>query len=187
MIDTLAANLDQARQRETYRAYGLEPGKYVYVTLHRPANVDDPAKLQNIMDALARVSSDFPVLFPAHPRTRKILDSMGYQPDDASQLKLIEPIGYHDSICLVEIARFVLTDSGGLQEETTYLRIPCLTLRPNTERPVTVTQGSNRLTSVDALKRDIQAVLGWTSSGLRIPELWDGRTAERVVEALLKR
>jgi UDP-N-acetylglucosamine 2-epimerase (non-hydrolysing) len=186
MIDTLAANLDKARQRETHRTYGLQPGQYVYVTLHRPANVDEPDKLGSIMKALEALSRDFAVLFPAHPRTRSVLKSMGYEPRDSRRLRIIEPVGYHDSICLVDKARFVLTDSGGLQEESTYLRVPCLTLRPNTERPVTLTQGSNRLTSVDGLQENIQEVLGWTAYGLQIPELWDGGTATRIAHSLMK-
>ena len=99
---------------------------------------------------------------------------------------LIEPIGYHDSICLVDKAKFILTDSGGLQEESSYLRVPCLTLRPNTERPVTITQGSNRLTSVDQLEKDINSLKNWSPDGLQIPELWDGNTAKRIVQILLK-
>lgn len=187
MIDTLAANLTKARKRETWKGYGLKPGEYVYVTLHRPSNVDDKERLYSIMNTLDTLSRKHAVLFPAHPRTRKALTAIDYKPQNDNRLIVTEPVSYHDSICLVASARFVLTDSGGLQEESTYLRIPCLTLRPNTERPVTITQGSNRLTSVEGLAADIETVLHRPNEELQIPELWDGVTAKRIIEALLKR
>jgi len=186
MIDTLKANLDKARRKSTYRNYDLRPNEYVYVTLHRPANVDDPVKLHCIVKMLAKLSHSLPVIFPAHPRTRKMLERIDYDIKNNNRFLIIEPLGYHDSICLVDKARFILTDSGGLQEESSFLRIPCLTLRPNTERPVTVTQGSNSLTSIEQLEEDMDSVLSWSPEGLQIPELWDGNTAGRVVQALLK-
>lgn len=184
MIDTLEANLFPAREKGTYRKYGLAPKEYVYITLHRPANVDDPVKLQAIMSILGDLSRTYPVIFPAHPRTRKKLADIDYAVEDGNGFRIIEPVGYHDSISLLEQAKFVVTDSGGLQEESSYLKVPCLTLRPNTERPVTVTQGSNRLTRIERLNEDIESVLNLSPDKLRIPELWDGNTARRIVAAL---
>lgn len=184
MIDTLTANLEKARSRRTYERFHLEPGRFVYVTLHRPSNVDDRDALSGIMGDLWRLSRSFPVVFPIHPRTRKNMAAFGISVAAAAALHLVDPVGYHDSLCLAENARFVLTDSGGLQEETTFFRTPCLTLRPNTERPVTVTQGSNRLTAPDRLWKDIESVLNAPERLGRAPDLWDGRTAERVLDEL---
>jgi UDP-N-acetylglucosamine 2-epimerase (non-hydrolysing) len=156
------------------------------LTLHRPANVDDPTTLRKIFSALEKIAAELPVIFPAHPRTQARLDEFGIQPPP--QVRIIEPLGYLDFLQLWSNARLVLTDSGGLQEETTALGIPCLTLRENTERPITVEQGTNRVVG-----REAQAILAATFDVLRgdqnqparIPELWDGRAAERIVEALL--
>lgn len=186
MIDTLVANLDKARGRRTWERFGLEPGRYVYVTLHRPSNVDDRETLAGIVTDLRKLSAEFPVVFPVHPRTRKNMASFGLAVAADERLHVTDPVGYHDSLCLAENARFVLTDSGGLQEETTFFRTPCLTLRPNTERPVTITVGSNRLTSPESLWADIEKVLEMPERFGRVPELWDGRTAERVLETLLE-
>lgn len=186
MIDTLVANRAQAQDRRTYMRWNVKPGGFVYVTLHRPSNVDHPETLSKIMEELAKLSRRLPVVFPIHPRTRKNLDTFGISVQNAPALHITDPIGYLDSLCLAENARFVLTDSGGLQEETTFFRTPCLTLRPNTERPVTLTEGSNRLTDVTRLWADMEAVLSGPARFGRVPELWDGRTAERVVDALLQ-
>lgn len=186
MIDTLTANLAAARAKKACENYGLKPKSYVYVTLHRPSNVDDPVKLQAIIDIMKELSQSSSVILPAHPRTRKMLNNIEFKNDNDNRFQIIEPLGYHDSISLLEQAQFVLTDSGGLQEESSYLKVPCLTLRPNTERPVTITQGSNRLTSVDHLKEDIQTALDLSLEALAIPELWDGRTAGRIADILLK-
>ncbi len=184
MIDTLVANLDKARRRKTHEKLGCEDKKFIYVTLHRPSNVDDRDVLSSIVEQLKRLSFELPVLFPIHPRTKKMLDAFGLEYESAN-LRILSPLGYHDSICFAEHARFVLTDSGGLQEETTFFGTPCLTLRPNTERPVTITQGSNQLTRIDALWADIGKILNGPSKVGSIPALWDGRTAERVVECLV--
>ena len=184
MIDTLESNLAAARQKETYRKYGLKPKEYVYITLHRPANVDDPVKLKAIMNILGELSFNYPVIFPAHPRTRKMLEEIDFAFEGRKGFRIIETIGYHDSISLLEQAKFVITDSGGLQEESSYLKVPCLTLRPNTERPVTVSQGSNRLTRIECLNEDIESALNLSPDKLRIPELWDANTAPRIVTAL---
>ncbi|MEJ5349186.1 MAG: UDP-N-acetylglucosamine 2-epimerase (non-hydrolyzing) [Desulfosoma sp.] len=184
MIDTLVANLDKARSCRTYERFGVDPGRYVYVTLHRPSNVDQPDILRGILNDLMDLSRSFPVIFPMHPRTRKNMEAFGIRLNTGPHFQVVDPVGYHDSLCLAENARFVLTDSGGLQEETTYFRTPCLTLRPNTERPVTVTEGSNRLTSPATLWADIKDLLEKPSRFGRVPDLWDGRTAERVLNAL---
>ncbi|MFO7462077.1 MAG: UDP-N-acetylglucosamine 2-epimerase (non-hydrolyzing), partial [Desulfatiglandales bacterium] len=134
MIDTLVANLDQARRSVLPGELGVEANGFAYVTLHRPSNVDDRITLETIMGELNSLARRMTVIFPVHPRTRNMLKSCGIPIQNGAGLKLVDPIGYHDSLCLTEKARFVLTDSGGLQEESTYLGTPCLTLRPNTER-----------------------------------------------------
>lgn len=186
MIDTLIANLEKAREKETYRRLGFREKEFVYVTLHRPSNVDDQKSLSAVIGYLEKLASLISVCFPIHPRTRKMLATYGIDPESNGGLRLIDPLGYHDSICLAEHARFVLTDSGGLQEETTYLQTPCLTLRPNTERPVTITEGSNKLTNLNTLWSDIEDLLNGAQQKGRIPPLWDGHTAERIVRCLLE-
>jgi UDP-N-acetylglucosamine 2-epimerase (non-hydrolysing) len=186
MIDSLVTNLVQSRASKLPEKLGIKPKAFVYVTLHRPSNVDHQASLTTIMGALKRISKDWPVVFPMHPRTRKMCGQFGISLDDAPGLRIVEPVGYHDSLFLTEFARFVLTDSGGLQEESTYFKTPCLTLRPNTERPVTITHGSNKLTTVQALDADIDAVLKQAPQSSLIPPLWDGLTAERIVDALIE-
>ena len=184
MIDSLIANLPQARASGILSRLGLQPGQFVFVTLHRPANVDQREALAPIMAGLLSLARRLPVVFPMHPRTRKMLEQHQIRVDDAPGLKLIEPVGYHDSLCLTENARLVLTDSGGLQEESTYFRTPCLTVRPNTERPVTISVGSNRLTAPERLQSDLDAVLSLGSRLGQNPPLWDGQTADRVIAAL---
>jgi len=126
------------------------------------------------------------VIFPVHPRTRKRLDDFGLWTEvrGSGNLKILDPIGYLDSICLEENSSFVLTDSGGIQEETTFLGIPCLTLRPNTERPITITQGTNKLTSIDKLEEDFDYILNGHHPTGKIPDLWDGHTSDRIIEVL---
>lgn len=185
MIDSLVTNLDQSRASKLPDILGIKPKGFVYVTLHRPSNVDHEGSLSMIMGALKRIAKDWPVVFPMHPRTRKMCGQFGISLNDVPGLRIIEPVGYHDSLFLTEFARFVLTDSGGLQEESTYFKTPCLTLRPNTERPVTVTHGSNKLTTVRTLDADIDAVLKQAPQASRIPPLWDGKAAERIVDELI--
>ena len=184
MIDSLVANLARMRKSQIGQSLGLTPGAFVYVTLHRPANVDDASGLAAIMQTLAGLARQRKVVFPVHPRTHAMLERIGLPADAARGLVLVEPIGYHDSLWLSQNASFVLTDSGGIQEETTYLGTPCLTLRPTTERPITIEIGTNRLTSLERLATDIEDLVhGMTRPG-KIPELWDGHAAERIVDAL---
>jgi UDP-N-acetylglucosamine 2-epimerase (non-hydrolysing) len=185
MIDSLIENLPMSRQSQVLKQHRLEPGRFVFVTLHRPANVDGRASLTAIMAEVERLARRLPVLFPIHPRTRKMLGEFGITSSHGKGLQLIEPVGYHDSLCLTENARLVLTDSGGLQEEATYFRTPCLTLRPNTERPVTVTIGSNRLTNLERLTKDVDEFLNGPERKGQVPPLWDGQTAQRSLEEIL--
>ena len=185
MIDSLISNLQQPRASKLGETLGLKKKAFVYVTLHRPSNVDHQATLTTIITALKRVAKDWPVVFPMHPRTRKMCGQFGIALDDVPGLRIVEPVGYHDSLFLTEFARFILTDSGGLQEESTYFKTPCLTLRPNTERPVTITHGSNKLTTAAKLDADIDAVLKQQTQSDKVPPMWDGKTAERIVDALV--
>lgn len=187
MIDALMHCLDRARQCPILADLRLEKRQFAYVTLHRPSNVDDPTALRAIMGELAQLAERLPVVFPVHPRTKNRLREFGIAVDGVPGLRVLEPVGYLESLCLAESARLVLTDSGGLQEETTFFRTPCLTLRPNTERPVTVAMGSNRLTSLATLRADVAGVLDEAGSRGRIPPLWDGKTSQRILQALSSR
>ena len=185
MIDSLVDNLPKARASTILQRLNLEPEKFVYATLHRPSNVDHRESLASIMASLRSLAAQLPVVLPIHPRTRKMLQDFGLSSIDAPGLKVVEPIGYHDSLCLTEHARLVLTDSGGLQEESTWFRTPCLTLRANTERPVTVTQGSNRLTMLSSLAADIGQRLNAPRRLGTVPPLWDGQAAGRICDSLV--
>jgi len=187
MIDTLVANLEKARSVHLPKTLGLEKGHFVYVTLHRPSNVDNQKSLATIMTELKRLAGEVPVVFPIHPRTRKMCAQFGISLNHAEGLKILEPLGYHDSLYLTENARLVLTDSGGLQEESTYFRTPCLTLRPNTERPITIAVGSNKLTSLKTLAADIDEVFKREPRYGQIPPLWDGQTAGRIIDGIVTR
>jgi UDP-N-acetylglucosamine 2-epimerase (non-hydrolysing) len=182
MVDTLLANLERARARPILDELGLEAGAYALVTLHRPANVDDEATLGRILSAIEPASEELPFVLPAHPRTRRHLDRM----EVPRGIKLMEPVGYLDFVALEASAKVVLTDSGGVQEETTVLGIPCLTLRENTERPITVTEGTNQVVGRDVGR--IRAALDAALSGQvapRRPELWDGHASDRIAGVLL--
>jgi UDP-N-acetylglucosamine 2-epimerase (non-hydrolysing) len=183
MIDTLVSLEPRFRAAGAAASLGLEPGSYLLVTLHRPALVDGPL-LAAAMDRLAEVANEMPVVFPVHPRTRKTLDGLGR---DYEGVVLTDPVGYLDFLSLEADARAVLTDSGGIQEETTYLGVPCFTLRDNTERPVTVRAGTNTILGLAPDRiAEIPALLeGGTGSGARGPALWDGRAAERVADVVV--
>jgi UDP-N-acetylglucosamine 2-epimerase (non-hydrolysing) len=187
MIDSLVANLPKARRSVIMTRLGVEPKRFAYVTLHRPSNVDHRETLGWLMTELQRLAKQLPVVFAVHPRTRKMLSEFRFGLSGSQGLLLVDPIGYHDSLSLTENARLVLTDSGGLQEETTYFRTPCLTLRSNTERPVTVALGSNRLTSIDRVASDIEDVLARPARFGQVPPLWDGATADRTLAGLIER
>jgi len=185
MIDSLVHALPAARARGPAKRFAVGGTRYAVVTLHRPSNVDDPDVLRGLVGALEAIGRELPVIFPVHPRTRARIGAADLHP--ASQLRLLEPIGYLDMLGLVEGAALVITDSGGLQEETSFLGVPCITVRPNTERPVTCTHGTNRLVAPNqgAL---VEAAEGALKSGRRQSagiERWDGRTAERIVGVLL--
>jgi UDP-N-acetylglucosamine 2-epimerase (non-hydrolysing) len=185
MIDTLLACRELAGRSTVLEELGVAPRGYAVLTLHRPANVDRPEVLDGLLRAIGRLARELPIVFPVHPRTRKALE--GRQVAGSGQLKLVEPLGYLDFTRLVSEARLVLTDSGGIQEETTVLGVPCLTLRENTERPVTIEQGTNRLVGMDP-ERIIAAgmqCLAAPPPSRPAPPLWDGRAAERIVDILL--
>ena len=188
MIDTLQRQLPLARQRTILREQGLTPGGYGVVTLHRPANVDEKDSLSQLIGVLAEVSEQLPLMFPVHPRTRARIESFGLncQLEAAPNIRLSPPLGYLDFLALTSQAKVIVTDSGGLQEESTVLGVPCLTMRPNTERPTTVTMGTSTLIGNDfeMLRREFQKVLGGTSKSGGIPDFWDGQTAGRVVAAI---
>ncbi|MDP6978446.1 MAG: UDP-N-acetylglucosamine 2-epimerase (non-hydrolyzing) [Myxococcota bacterium] len=184
MIDTLLANLERAKQLDTLERLGLQPGEYCLLTLHRPSNVDDPERLANLFGALEKISARVPIVFPVHPRTAGALREMlgGRE----LKLQLVEPQDYLDFIRLMSEARLVLTDSGGIQEETTALGTPCFTLRDSTERPVTISHGTNTMVGADpkVILREVFRALDGDSKRGNVPELWDGQTAGRVADVL---
>ncbi len=191
MIDTLLKNKTKADESTILDDLGIRPGGYAAMTMHRPSNVDDPIVFARLLDAIEEIQKDLPIIFPIHPRTRNSIARMGFQDrvDAMSGLRLIEPAGYLDFLKLTSNAKLVLTDSGGIQEETTILKVPCITMRENTERPVTVDVGSNQIVGTDPAKI-LQAYRNVTDGRWRtpqVPELWDGRAAERIVEILAKR
>jgi UDP-N-acetylglucosamine 2-epimerase (non-hydrolysing) len=186
MIDTLRRHLPAARARGTLARMGVAERGYAVVTLHRPRNVDETTGLRGILGALQDLARRIPVVFPVHPRTAERIRQTGFRADGGLQLR--EPLGYLDFLALMDGARFVLTDSGGIQEETTALGVPCLTLRGNTERPITVTQGTNRLLGEDPasiLPAAAPILDGKTTPG-RCPDLWDGHASERIAAVLAR-
>ncbi len=185
MVDTLLKHVRAAVERAPWTELRLEPGAYALLTLHRPSNVDDDGALASVMQAITSVSSRIPILFPVHPRTRRRLEGGGIPIGNG--IRLCEPLPYLAFLGLMAKSRFVLTDSGGIQEETTALGVPCLTLRRNTERPVTVTHGTNRLaTTPEEIQAGADEILaGRWRTGERVP-LWDGRASERIVDVLVR-
>ena len=189
MIDTLLRQVEQAKQRPTLADAEVQAGQYCLVTLHRPSNVDQPETLGPLVDVLTEVSEDMPIVFPVHPRTQGRLASFGLQEklESAGGVTLQGPLGYNDFLALSSQAKVIVTDSGGLQEESTALLIPCLTMRENTERPITVTEGTSTLCGSDAamLGHCLKQVFAGTYKQGTCPDLWDGKAAERIVEALV--
>jgi UDP-N-acetylglucosamine 2-epimerase (non-hydrolysing) len=184
MIDTLLAHLAAARTLRACAEFGLEPGAYVLVTLHRPALVDDPALLAETLVALGTLSRELPVLLPAHPRTAARLDALGLAPPSGARLTIAPALGYSDFLSLEADAAAVVTDSGGVQEETTALGVPCFTLRDGTERPVTVTHGTNTVLGLDPGRLlEVPRLLDRPRPARR-PELWDGNAGERAAAAV---
>jgi UDP-N-acetylglucosamine 2-epimerase (non-hydrolysing) len=188
MIDSLVrilGRLDEQQEAALLRQWNLAKGNYALVTLHRPSNVDGKEGLQGVLGYLNRLSARLPVVFPMHPRTQKNLAAFGLEPSSGAALRIVEPVRYRQFITLEKNARFVLTDSGGIQEETTFLGLPCLTLRPNTERPITVTQGTNELVDLGTIEDKTQMILSGRWKTGRVPPLWDGRTAERIARVII--
>ena len=189
MIDALEMMREKTELLEVYKELGVAKGAYCVTTLHRPANVDSVEQLSHFCDVLVDVSRSISIVFPVHPRTRKNLEKFRLYErlNDTEDIILTEPEGYNRFMSLIFECKFVITDSGGIQEETTYLGIPCFTLRPNTERPVTVNQGTNVLCTLKSLKDCIAVMLTGKQKEHSIPELWDGATADRVVESIQQR
>jgi UDP-N-acetylglucosamine 2-epimerase (non-hydrolysing) len=187
MIDTLLRLLPIAQESTVIADLGLRSQGYGLVTLHRPSNVDDPTTLAEIMSALADISQDIPLVFPVHPRTRQHILDLSLQPVTCN-LHLVEPLGYLDFLALQHRATLVITDSGGIQEETTFLGIPCLTVRENTERPVTVELGTNVLVGRDMgrLRAEVAHILDGSAKRGQVPPLWDGKAGERIAEVITR-
>jgi UDP-N-acetylglucosamine 2-epimerase (non-hydrolysing) len=186
MIDSLEMLRSAIENENGYSTLNLSPGGYGLVTLHRPFNVDDPQILTKLCQALIRIAKRVPLVFPIHPRTRKNIENLDLMTGLKKEKQLIisEPLNYIKFMNLVFNCRFALTDSGGIQEETTYLGIPCLTLRPNTERPITIEQGTNRLCTLDSVEEEVNAIIASQKSERPKIEYWDGKTAERVVASI---
>ncbi len=191
MIDTLLKNKAKADQSTLLTDLGVDGAPYAALTLHRPANVDDPVVLAGLLDALEVISNEMPIIFPIHPRTRKNIagSSLAGRVEAMTNLRLLDPLGYLDFLKLTSAATLVLTDSGGIQEETTILRVPCLTLRENTERPITAEVGSNRIVGVkpDAILAAYRDVMSGAGRTPRIPDLWDGKAAQRIAKILTEK
>ena len=184
MIDTLLSNIDRLKKPNIFNDLSLENGNYVVLTMHRPANVDESFKLKRVLDEIVNNINGLPVIFPIHPRTARIFEELDIS---APNLHIIEPLGYLEFNYLVQNSKVVITDSGGITEETTVMGIPCITLRDNTERPETCTIGTNELigTNPDAIKPALRKLLDGKWKTGSIPELWDGKSSERIVGILL--
>jgi UDP-N-acetylglucosamine 2-epimerase (non-hydrolysing) len=187
MIESIIQCMPRIEASDAVSRLGLKPGEYGLLTLHRPSNVDDEAMLKEILGAVMEISKRIPVVFPAHPRTQKQMKTFGIDPSSTSGgLRVTEPMGYLDFLALQKTARLVLTDSGGVQEETTFFGVPCLTLRENTERPITVAEGTNRLVPLNhqAIREAAEEALDGKSRPGRVPALWDDGVAGRIVTVL---
>ena len=189
MIDTLLRNRVKADASRILEELHVRPQEYALLTLHRPSNVDNSSVFGRLLDAFEVIARELPIVFPIHPRTRKALESspLGKRVIEMKQLRMIDPAGYLDFIKLMSHSRVVLTDSGGIQEETTILHVPCLTLRDNTERPITIECGTNQLvgTQPDAILKAFRGVINAVLCEPKTPPLWDGRAAQRIVDILL--
>ncbi len=191
MIDTLLRHREKAARRPIMKQLGITPKQFALLTLHRPSNVDDKAVFAGLVGALGAISERIPLIFPVHPRTRQRLTQFGLDEELTRwpNLKLVEPLGYLDFLQCMDNARLVITDSGGIQEETTVLGVPCVTARDNTERPVTVSEGTNVVVGRDPgrLRAAAFQILDGANKPGRIPELWDGKAAGRIVDILWER
>lgn len=191
MIDTLFSLLEKARQQPILNQQQLTPGNFGVITAHRPSNVDTVEKLTGLVDVIVHASRQLPLVFPVHPRTQARLESFDLldRLKTESGIRLLEPLGYLDFLCLTSQSKVVVTDSGGLQEESTALGIPCLTMRHNTERPVTVTEGTSELCGDDPerLRKHLEEVQNGTYKKGRCPDLWDGHASERIADRLIAR
>ncbi|MCP4113456.1 MAG: UDP-N-acetylglucosamine 2-epimerase (non-hydrolyzing) [Desulfobacteraceae bacterium] len=186
MIDSLEMLRDRIEKQDAWKEFDVNQGNFGLVTLHRPSNVDNPEILKSLCQSLANIAEKIPLLFPVHPRTRKNLEKENLLDvlKNSSGMFLTEPLNYIRFMNLIFNSRFIITDSGGVQEETTYLGIPCLTVRPNTERPVTITQGTNQLCKAEDIEKKVAAILSANSGQKKKIDLWDGQTATRVVESI---
>ncbi len=190
MIDSLIKLLPKTEKNRAFKTFGLEQGKYILVTLHRPSNVDNPDVFRDLLSALGDISEDIPVFFPIHPRTRKSIEEYGFEDilHKHKHLYSSTPVDYLTFLSLTRYSGGLITDSGGIQEETTYLGIPCITLRPNTERPSTITLGTNEL--VEPSSGALLSAFSRLKSGEwrkgSIPPLWDGKAAERIINTLFE-
>ncbi len=187
MIDSLEMLREKVEKQTVYKELGLKQVEYGLITLHRPSNVDNSKILSTTCKLINRISQRIPLVFPVHPRTKKNLDQNGLMSSliNTPGLSILEPMNYIRFMNLVFNCRFVITDSGGIQEETTYLGIPCLTLRLNTERPITINQGTNRLCKLEELEKQVDSILSGRIRKHTIPELWDGHTADRVIKSII--
>ncbi len=189
MIDSLVKAIPRIDNSTIMKDIGITAGSYLYVTLHRPSNVDSKEILLATLTALRELGAkQLTIVFPLHPRTKKMLQKLGLleSAEDILDLNMIDPVGYFDSLSLIKNAKLVLTDSGGIQEETTYLKVPCLTLRPNTERPITITVGTNTLLDKGAemIVPEAEKILSGDIKAGNIPELWDGKASQRIVKLI---
>ena len=190
MIDTLLSNLPRSRALKVHERYGVGAGEYAVLTMHRPSNVDIPEVFTRLLGALLDISERVPLVFPVHPRTKKRMaeHDLGARVEAAQNIHLIEPLGYLEFLGLMSAAKLVLTDSGGLQEETTALGIPCLTLRENTERPITAEQGTNVVVGTDDafIRAEAAKILDGNGKTGTVPDQWDGKTGERIAAAFIR-
>jgi UDP-N-acetylglucosamine 2-epimerase (non-hydrolysing) len=191
MIDSLVHYRQKAARLSTLEQFKVRPREYTLVTLHRPSNVDTEAGLVKIISIFEELSARTSIIFPVHPRTRKMLErhGLGERAGKIPNLRITEPLGYLEFLCLMDRAQLLVTDSGGIQEETTFLGVPCLTLRENTERPITCEIGTNELCGIDVekiVRKSFEVCDGHAKQG-RVPDLWDGYAAQRIAEIILKK